>query len=50
MKIALQIVLITAMTLYLAGVIGEKTQKGRIFYLAAATVLAIALIVTIAIL
>lgn len=49
MKIALQLVLIAFMVLYLGGVIGEKTLKNRIFYLAAATVLAIALIVTIAI-
>lgn len=50
MKIVLQIVLIAFMVLYLGGVIGEKTLKNRIFFMASAVVLAAALIVTIAVL
>lgn len=50
MKIVLQIILTAFMILYLGGVIGAKQERERIFYLISALLLAIALIVTIAIL
>lgn len=50
MKIALQVILMGFMVLYFGGAIGAKTQKERLTFFAAGTVLAAAIIVTIAIL
>lgn len=50
MKIALQIALMLFMSLYFGGAIGAKTQRERITYFVAGMVLAIAIIVTVAIL
>jgi len=50
MKIALQIALMLFMAVYFCGAIGAKTQKERVTYFVAGVVLAIAIIVTVAIL
>ena len=47
MKLVLQIVLAAFMVLYFCGVIGAKQERERGFYLAAALLIAVALIVTI---
>lgn len=49
MKLVLQIILAGFMVLYFGGTIGAKQERERYFYLAAAILLAIALMVTIAI-
>lgn len=50
MKIVIQIVFILFMVLFLIGTIGEKEQKGRIFCLITATIMAAMLIATSAVL
>ena len=50
MKLVLQIILTAFMVLYFCGVIGAKQERERGFYLAAALLIAVALIVTIALL
>lgn len=50
MKIALQIILLAFMTLYFGGAIGANSERQRTFDLVAGTLLAVAEMVTIAIL
>lgn len=50
MKIALQIILAVFMTLYFGGAIAANSERQRIFNLVAGTLLAVAEMVTIAIL
>lgn len=50
MKLVIQIILTVFMVLYFGGVIGAKQERERRFYLVAALLIAVALIVTIAIL
>lgn len=50
MKLVLQIILVAFTVLYLVGVIGAKREQDRNFFLVAALLLTVAIIVTIAIL